>query len=148
MASSLLTLIFLLTRKIPQNKCKLAKLLFSFQSSFSKTCLQDYFLSSIFFLVPPASAIIAHFKRWSKAKNLQRGKSEERDEGGQPQPIWHFSGTNCHNAGARGRHQKSCHEYESTKNFFFYILSNNFYERSSKDNFRSYPKYSLCILKL
>ena len=70
MASSLLTLIFLLTRKIPQNKCKLAKLLFSFQSSFSKTCLQDYFLSSIFFLVPPASAIIAHFKRWSKAKNL------------------------------------------------------------------------------
>ena len=81
MASSLLTLIFLLTRKIPQNKCKLAKLLFSFQSSFSKTCLQDYFLSSIFFLVPPASAIIAHFKRWSKAKKSLEGEIRRKRRG-------------------------------------------------------------------
>ena len=41
-----------------------------FNQALAKHVCKTIFYRVFFFLVPPASAIIAHFKRWSKAKNL------------------------------------------------------------------------------
>ena len=56
----------------------LAKLLFSFQWSYRQTCLQDYFLSSIFFLVPPG--VLLHTSKGGRKQKIFRGgrKSTER----------------------------------------------------------------------